>query len=89
MLYKCLCVPTSGVNPFLDTIQLQNLPYNPIKVEGRVLRRGGTGNHYNADYNCNPNGCDSYTLDAYNGLDSVQYKVEIPWNGYICRGRRL
>jgi len=87
--YKCLCVPSSGVNPFSDNIEVQNLPYNPIKVNGQVLRRSGKGNRYIGDFNCNPNRCDTYLLDVFDNLDSIQMKVNIPYVEYTCRGRRF
>ncbi len=87
--YKCLCISPRGGNPFLDTIQVQNLPYNPIKVEGGVLRRSGTANRYFGEYNCNLNGCETYTLDVFNALDSIQYKVAKSWVEYTCSGRKL
>ncbi|MDX2134525.1 MAG: PKD domain-containing protein [Saprospiraceae bacterium] len=89
--YKCLCVYTMGGNSFSDTIHVQNLPYNPIKVEGRILHRSGNANHYFGDHNCNPNGCETYILDVFNNLDSIQYKalVAIPWGAYTCSGKRL
>lgn len=87
--YKCLCISAMGGNSFSDTIYVQNLPYNPIKVEERVLRRSGSANHYYGEYNCNPHSCETYTLDAFDNLDSIQYRVVIPWVEYTCSGRRL
>jgi hypothetical protein len=90
VLYNCKCINIAGGNSFLDTIPIQNLPYNPIKVDGRVLRRSGNANHYYGEYNCNPNGCDSYILDAFNNLDSIHYRIKLPpFVEYTCSGRRL
>ncbi len=87
--YKCRCIHAMSGSSFADTIRVQNLPYNPIKVQGRILRRSGNANHYYGDYNCSPSGCETYTLDAYDNLDSIRYKVVIPWVEYTCSGRRL
>jgi hypothetical protein len=88
--YKCLCTYMAGGSSFLDTIHTQNLPYNPIKVDGRVLLRSGNANHYIGDYNCNPYGCETYILDAFNNLDSIYYTVKLPpYIEYSCSGRQL
>lgn len=89
--YKCSCKNLlNTLPPFMDTILTQNLPNTPIRVEGRILRRIDNGNHYAWDYNCNPSGCETYELDTFNNLDSIQYKVSIPHILRLsCSGRRL
>lgn len=88
--YQCLCIYAAGGSSFLDTIRTENLPYNPIKVDGRVLRRSGNANHYVGEYNCNPNGCETYLLDAFDNLDSIHYTIKLPpFIEYSCSGRRL
>lgn len=87
--YRCQCNSADGFHPFLDTIMVQNLPYNPIKADGRILRRSGSAPHYYGEDNCNLNGCDTYTLDVYDNLDSIRYQVKIPWVAYTCLGRRM
>lgn len=88
--YQCLCIYAAGGSSFLDTIRTENLPYNPIKVDGRVLRRSGNANHYFGEYNCNPSGCETYLLDAFDNLDSIHYTIKLPpFIEYSCSGRRL
>jgi hypothetical protein len=88
--YKCHCFYMSNGSSFLDTVHTQNLPHNPIKVDGRVLRRSGNANHYLGEYNCNPNGCEVYIIDAFNNLDSIYYITKIPpFIEFACSGLRL
>lgn len=88
--YKCVCSFNQGGNVFQDTISVQNLPHSPIKVEGRILRRSGINNRYIGTYNCNPGGCETYILDVFNNLDSIQYKVTRSLvEDYTCSGRKL
>lgn len=88
--YKCRCSYLPGGNSFQDTIHTQNLPGNPIKADGRILRRSGNINRYTGEYNCSPNGCETYILEVFNSLDSVDYSVKLPpFVEYRCSGRRL
>lgn len=87
--YACSCLSINNSTIFLDTIDIQNLPHNPIKVDGRVLRRNGESHRYYGEFNCIPNQCDTYTLDVSDNLDSVQYKVTLPYVLYNCVGKRL
>jgi hypothetical protein len=89
--YKCQCVTDAGTFAFFDTIEVQNLPYNPIKVAGRVLQRLSNSNRYFGEFNCKPTGCDTYMLDVFDSQDSVQYRFKTLFNFYAinCSGKRL
>ncbi len=88
--YKCQCKDIAGTNTFGDTINTQNIPFNPIKVDGRVLQRNGNSNRYTGEYDCDPNGCDTYILEVFNNMDSIDYLVILPpFVQYRCSGRRI
>lgn len=87
--YKCSCQPVSGGFVAIDTIEVQNLPSNPILADGRVLRRTAAPNRYYGEYDCNTYRCDTYTLDVFENLDSIDYSVVVSAYSYVCRGRRL
>lgn len=91
VFYQCQCATDSGTNAFVDTIEVQNLPNNPIKVDDRVLQRLSGSNRYYGEFNCNPSGCDTYMLDVFENQDSVQYRYKTLFSfyGINCSGKRL